>query len=211
MFPPATYTRILLAATRLTPWPQCDNERPKCRKCIDTGRECAGYTREMVFITGGLEDRGRVSSHPKREAGSSKKKVKTEEEEEGEDERLELRPTEPLTPAWDDLMSVSTQGVAYVVQIAALHTILQKVLRGNDEESGIRFNLSFSHFLPPELQATHADEDFQVNTQCFVHLSPSQKGGNELTDSYCFFLYQVCVARPMATDHPVRKLKLSIC
>ncbi|KAK4248400.1 hypothetical protein C7999DRAFT_13637, partial [Corynascus novoguineensis] len=45
---------------------KCDNQRPHCRKCIDSGRTCAGYERETVFIIGTLDDRGRCSSHPPR-------------------------------------------------------------------------------------------------------------------------------------------------
>ncbi|EPE06082.1 c6 zinc finger domain-containing protein [Ophiostoma piceae UAMH 11346] len=45
---------------------KCDNTRPFCRKCQDTGRECAGYERETVFIIGTVQDGGRCSSHPPR-------------------------------------------------------------------------------------------------------------------------------------------------
>ncbi|KJR82369.1 uncharacterized protein SPSK_03074 [Sporothrix schenckii 1099-18] len=45
---------------------KCDNTRPYCKKCHDTGRECAGYDRETVFIIGTPQDGGRCSSHPPR-------------------------------------------------------------------------------------------------------------------------------------------------
>jgi hypothetical protein len=45
---------------------QCDNERPKCKKCANTGRECEGYERNRVFIVGTPEELGRCSSHPHR-------------------------------------------------------------------------------------------------------------------------------------------------
>lgn len=142
----------------------------------------------MVFITGGLEDQGRVSSHPKREAGTSSKKAKKSSEEE---ENLELMPTEPLTPAWDDLMSLSNHGVVYVVQIAALHNILEKVMRGNNEEGGVNFKVVVPKYQPPEMQPSEADEDFQVRTQCLVHLSSAPQREEDMTDSYCVFLYEV--------------------
>ncbi|KAK3942429.1 hypothetical protein QBC46DRAFT_309455 [Diplogelasinospora grovesii] len=50
---------------------KCDNERPFCKKCIDSGRDCAGYERETVFIIGTIEDQGRCSSHPPRVVKSS--------------------------------------------------------------------------------------------------------------------------------------------
>jgi hypothetical protein len=139
-----------------------------------------------VFITGGLENKGRVSSHPRREAGASKKQKQQADEE----ERLELMPTEPLVPAWDDLMSVSNHGVVYLVQIAALHTILEDVLRGKESDSAVKFALAFPKYLPPDIQPSSIDEDFRVNTQCLVHLSP-EPSEEDLTDSYCIFLYEV--------------------
>lgn len=172
---------------------QCDNERPKCRKCLDTGRECAGYTREMVFITSGPELQGRVSSHPRRQpaTSSSSKKARTEEEKE---EKLELVPAEPLVPAWDDLMTLSSRGVVYLVQIAALHTTLQKILRGTDDGDGINFNISLPKYAPVDITPNGEDIEFIANTQCIVTLSSPQKE-DELTDSYCVFLYEVRALR----------------
>ncbi|OAA64289.1 Zn(2)-C6 fungal-type DNA-binding domain protein [Niveomyces insectorum RCEF 264] len=51
---------------------KCDNTRPFCKKCQDTGRSCAGYERETVFIIGTPEDGGRCSSHPPRVIKSKK-------------------------------------------------------------------------------------------------------------------------------------------
>jgi hypothetical protein len=144
----------------------------------------------MVFITAGLEDRGRVSSHPKREAGPSKKKTRTDDEDE---ERLELVPANPLAAAWDESLSLSNHGVPHVVHVAALHTSLQKVIRGAEEDSGVRFNLSFSHMLPPETHRPNVDDEFKVNTQCIIHLSPDQKEDDDLINSYCVFLYEASV------------------
>ena len=31
---------------------QCSNERPYCSNCVNSGRQCEGYERERVFITG---------------------------------------------------------------------------------------------------------------------------------------------------------------
>ena len=42
---------------------QCDLEKPHCRKCIDSSRQCEGYERYPVFINRGqqgLEKRGRL-------------------------------------------------------------------------------------------------------------------------------------------------------
>lgn len=38
---------------------QCDNARPKCQKCVASGRECGGYERQMIFIVGTTNERGR--------------------------------------------------------------------------------------------------------------------------------------------------------
>ncbi|KAL2259324.1 hypothetical protein VTK26DRAFT_7041 [Humicola hyalothermophila] len=73
----------------------CDNARPFCRKCIDTGRECAGYERETVFIIGTIQDQSRCSSHPPRVVKCKKSKLASPEAENA----FGLDPMEPLRPA----------------------------------------------------------------------------------------------------------------
>ncbi|KAL2136309.1 hypothetical protein VTI74DRAFT_4343 [Chaetomium olivicolor] len=54
---------------------KCDNQRPYCKKCLDGGRQCAGYERETVFIVGTIENGGRCSSHPPRVVSKGKGKT----------------------------------------------------------------------------------------------------------------------------------------
>ncbi|KFY28512.1 hypothetical protein V493_02894 [Pseudogymnoascus sp. VKM F-4281 (FW-2241)] len=65
---------------------KCDNARPKCQKCVLSGRECGGYERQMIFIVGTTNERGRCSSHPHRSILTAKQKVEKEKESERERE-----------------------------------------------------------------------------------------------------------------------------
>lgn len=51
---------------------QCDNQKPECQKCKDSGRQCGGYNRERVWILATTDDQGRCSSHPHRALSASK-------------------------------------------------------------------------------------------------------------------------------------------
>lgn len=177
---------------------QCDNQRPFCRKCIDGGRECAGYERETVFIIGTIEDQGRCSSHPPRVVKPKKGKAARGG---GEAENFELVPNEPLRPAWDDLVSVSCRGRNYRLQVAALYTDLQGVTRAgadsNGDESDSRsVSVVLPPFDPPDVQPGLGEDDFQLGAQCLVHLATpdEEQGGSRQTamDNICLFLYEVC-------------------
>ncbi len=183
---------------------QCDNGRPFCKKCIDTGRDCAGYERETVFIIGTPEDGGRCSSHPPRVIKSKKarparpSKAGAEEDDEPA-EKLELVPVAPLQPAWDDLVPLSTGAAVYHVQVAALHTSLRHVGRQLDEGSDVRFAVAFNPYAPADLRPSMTGDDFELQSQCVVHLAPvdpNLKPDPEITatDSICLFLYEVCVS-----------------
>ncbi|OBT68800.1 hypothetical protein VE03_02121 [Pseudogymnoascus sp. 23342-1-I1] len=65
---------------------KCDNARPKCQKCVASGRECGGYERQMIFIVGTTNERGRCSSHPHRSILTAKQKKEKEKERETETE-----------------------------------------------------------------------------------------------------------------------------
>ncbi|KAK3332477.1 hypothetical protein B0T19DRAFT_457297 [Cercophora scortea] len=172
---------------------RCDNQRPSCRKCIDSSRVCGGYERPTTFIIGTIEDGGRCSSHPPRVVKSSKKgKAKKE------DDRLELVPTEPLQPAWDDLISLSNFGKKHLVQIAALHTNLQAVVKDTDNdggEGGGKFAFSsLPVYETPHVQPFQSEENFHLRSQALVHLSSSidetQEEAMPTTENVCLFLYQ---------------------
>ncbi|CAM1505338.1 Fc.00g109750.m01.CDS01 [Cosmosporella sp. VM-42] len=164
---------------------KCSNERPFCQKCIASGRECEGYERVRVFITGTPETKGRVASHPKK--ASSTKKPKNAA---GEDAKPELVPLQPFTSAWDDHTVVSSQGIEYSVLITALHTMLQAVLRDdNAEEDSAGFRISFPPYSPSELQASPAEENLSVSAQCLARL-PGNDDGDD-AESYCVFLFEL--------------------
>ncbi|EOO02220.1 putative c6 zinc finger domain-containing protein [Phaeoacremonium minimum UCRPA7] len=176
---------------------KCDNERPFCRKCIDSGRECKGYDRETVFIIGTLEDGGRCSSHPPRVLKGSKRAKAAAKNE--EDEKLDLVPVEPLQPAWDDLVSLSNLGTVYQVQIAALHTSLQMIIRDKAEgENNNKFTrLSFPPYSPADTRPSLQEDEFALRSQCMIHLSPTDASGSSestATDSIFLFLYEICAA-----------------
>jgi hypothetical protein len=179
---------------------QCDNQRPFCRKCIDGGRECAGYERETVFIIGTIEDQGRCSSHPPRVVKTKKGKAARG----GEEESFELVPNEPLRPAWDDLISVSCRGRHYQLHHAALYTDLQGVARAGADGSGDEADsrsvfVSLPPFSPPDVQPGLGEDDFQLGAQCLVHLATpdEEQGGSRqpATDNVCLFLYEVCLGQ----------------
>ncbi|KAM7196032.1 hypothetical protein V8F20_007226 [Naviculisporaceae sp. PSN 640] len=177
---------------------KCDNERPFCRKCLDTGRTCDGYKRETVFIIGTLQDQGRCSSHPPRVVKSSKKGKASSKK---EAEKLEIVANEPLRPAWDDLISVSNAGKTYNIQNAALHTRLDEVSRraGSNEDDGDDIGgqsnfISLPAYEPLNVQPFVSEGDFQLRSQALVHLSPLEETQGEglptTTDSILMFLYE---------------------
>ncbi|KAK3505233.1 hypothetical protein B0T13DRAFT_455724 [Neurospora crassa] len=169
---------------------KCDNERPFCRKCIDSGRECLGYKRETVFIVGTIEDGGRCSSHPPRVIKSKKAKASTSSRSGGEEDRetsrqrhqkhqnLELFSDQPLQSAWDDSILLSTSsGTKYNVQFTALNTRLQNVVRGsggNREATGEFTVSSMADYEVSNIQLDFSGQDFELKSQCLISLPESQ-------------------------------------
>ncbi|KAK4460269.1 hypothetical protein QBC42DRAFT_107675 [Cladorrhinum samala] len=176
---------------------KCDNERPFCRKCVDSGRECGGYERETVFIIGTVEDQGRCSSHPPRVVKSKKGKSSSRS---AEPEGLDLVPNHPLRPAWDDLISVSSRGRSYHVQIAALHTNPNGVSKApasdNGQDGPVKtVYVSFPPYQAPSNSSLDEGPEFQLSAQCLIHLAGAgddQGAGTRpsTTDSVCMFIYQ---------------------
>jgi hypothetical protein len=205
---------------------QCDNQRPYCKKCVDNGRECAGYERETVFIIGTIQDEGRCSSHPPRivksgsrrggKASSSKASsraasrsvspaVKREDK-----EKLELVPIPPLQPAWDDLITLSDSRKNYRVQTAALHTNRQSVVKSRNEADATKFSfLAFPPYEPPNVQPFFVDEDFDLRAQCLIHLDQEPSYSLDMeetdtgTDSICLFLYEVRSSSPQRRQYGI--------
>ncbi|KAK3401059.1 hypothetical protein B0T20DRAFT_160108 [Sordaria brevicollis] len=191
---------------------KCDNSRPYCRKCIDSGRECLGYERETVFIIGTIEDGGRCSSHPPRVIKSRKGKASTSSrsggegeddekegktpprKEEGRAQRLELFPDHghPLQSAWDDFLSVSTgDGRRCSLRFEAVNTRLRSVVRGGDGRSDGFAVKSMAEYEVPNLGMYFGGQEFELRGQCLVSLPGDQDG-----DAYwrlvgeCVFVYE---------------------
>ncbi|KPM41531.1 hypothetical protein AK830_g5032 [Neonectria ditissima] len=165
---------------------QCSNERPFCQKCIASGRECEGYERERVFITGTPESKGRVASHPKKGPSSSKQKTLAGEG----SPKPDLAPLQPFTSAWDDHTLISSQGIEYSVLVSALRTKLPNLLRESttqDESEG--FRISLPSYAPSELTPALVDQELRVSAQCLARL-PSLDEGDDSAESYCVFLFE---------------------
>ncbi|KAK1964507.1 hypothetical protein LY78DRAFT_582370 [Colletotrichum sublineola] len=163
---------------------KCDNERPFCRKCVGSGRECAGYEREMVFITATIDDAGRCSSHPPRQVQSSSRRRRRSRT--AEQETLCLIPIEPLTPAWDDLISLYDNGVVYAVQIAALHTRLQNATRAADGQSQVKFRMALPNYSPVDVDTWDNGINVDLNAQAMITTS----NNNGFPEGICAFLFE---------------------
>ncbi|EFW98686.1 c6 zinc finger domain containing protein [Grosmannia clavigera kw1407] len=225
---------------------KCDNARPFCKKCVDTGRDCAGYERETVFIVGTQEDGGRCSSHPPRvikmkkgssssqhkgsatsttsspgsssTSPSSSKQPRSSRQTASETspfpvyDQHGLVPVHPPRPAWDNSITLLGGGIAYTTSIAALetrvHSLLQQtVVEDPDSSSSFVFS-AMPHYFPADVQQTLHGSDFQLHSQCMVHLSsPAALGGNTgfgfdstTADNVCMLLYEIFSALLSRTD-----------
>ncbi|PNY28229.1 D-lactate dehydrogenase, mitochondrial [Tolypocladium capitatum] len=165
------------------PTRQCSNERPCCSNCANSGRQCEGYERERVFITGTPETKGRVASHPKK-AGSTKRQKRKARE----DAKPQLWPAQPLTSAWDDFLRLSSHGTESAVLLTALQTNLQAVFGG---ESGAvaGFDIALPTYAPSELQPHVGDDEFSARTICLAQLGGVAEAYGS-TGGYCAFLFE---------------------
>lgn len=173
---------------------QCTNERPFCRKCIASGRECEGYERERVFITGTPAGRGRVASHPKRATPAKNQKSKSPQPKSERSESRSPKFTQVLNnSAWDDNLDLSRGGKS----ITALHTSLHTIVRSQGTTvDGQGFGIALPPYSPVELHnhAVHtanADVPLWVSAQCLL-CHRGIEGGSLSHDSYCVFLFEVC-------------------
>ncbi|KAK1751590.1 hypothetical protein QBC47DRAFT_307446 [Echria macrotheca] len=193
---------------------KCGNERPICKRCADSHRDCT-YERETVFIVASIEDGGRCSSHPPRKTA---KKVKSPSRQ-PEEEKLELVVAEPLTQAWDDFLTVSNHGKTYSVQIAALHTPIQSLARSprdndSDDGGGKSAPLSLTPYEVPDVQPSLSEEDFQVRSKAMVHLAADENNqadsGISQRQGIFLFLYEhnnstASAIPPWRDPNPVRQ------
>lgn len=98
------------------------------------------------------------------------------------------------------MICFSNAGKQYRVQIAALQTTLQAVVRDKDDAEPAKFTLvSLPPYEPPNLQPSLRDDDFDLRAQCLVHLDEDagsdamemDEDGTNGTDGICLFLYEV--------------------
>ncbi|PHH62149.1 hypothetical protein CDD81_7523 [Ophiocordyceps australis] len=161
----------------------CSNERPFCRNCINGGRQCEGYERERVFITGTLETKGRVASHPKKSSSTKKPKTKPDEA-----AKLPIRAIEPLMSAWDDRLRLSSHSAEGSVLLTALQTDLQAV-QHEPHDGAAGFDICLPDYTPTELRPCEGQDDFNPRAKCLARL-----GGLDETctsdPGYCAFLFQ---------------------
>ncbi|KAK4455891.1 hypothetical protein QBC34DRAFT_3554 [Podospora aff. communis PSN243] len=194
---------------------KCGNERPICKRCADSNRDCT-YERETVFIVASIEDGGRCSSHPPRKTAKKKTASKSKSRSPAE-EKLALIAEEPFTSAWNDLVSVSNFGKRYTLQIAALHTRLHSVVRSpgdSDSDDGRNKTapLSFTPYDIPDVQPSPSDDDFQIKSRCMVHLPSLDRTKKEDSpprpqiDGVFLFLYEQNNSTSSGTIPPWRDL-----
>ncbi|TLS22863.1 uncharacterized protein PpBr36_06065 [Pyricularia pennisetigena] len=198
---------------------KCDNTRPYCRKCTDSGRDCGGYERERVFIIGTPREHGRCSSHPRRAvSGRSLRKTPASlasERPESEEptvlkhegaletpaasrtDTYDMVPIEPLQPAWDDLISVSCSGVVLSLQIASFNTNLSMVDQSGQVSNGSRLKtISLPPYKLPDARRSMGNHDFELRCHCLTHISDVEEVRDEIlgkvtgTDSICLFLFE---------------------
>ncbi|KAI0871489.1 hypothetical protein GGS24DRAFT_59225 [Hypoxylon argillaceum] len=169
---------------------KCDNTRPFCKKCIDYGRECGGYERETVFIVGTQNDRGRVGSHPPRNAQQSR----ATQPEAGTQNvtRLEQSGTEPFQPAWDETVLLRSGSNSQLVRIFAQHADLDSAVNHSGwPPQGDEVSLSLLESQTLDVTPTFRQEDFNLESFCFVNWLGVSDGSTGASDeSVCLFLYQ---------------------
>ncbi|KFY90750.1 hypothetical protein V500_04971, partial [Pseudogymnoascus sp. VKM F-4518 (FW-2643)] len=150
---------------------KCDNARPKCQKCAASGRECGGYERQMIFIVGTTNERGRCSSHPHRSILTAKQKMEKEKEREREKElsrpqvdwhsERERSGTLPPTP------TPSNRTPPPEISCAFLHSPSLN-LNPSFESEGEAFSLpGLTHSLP-EFSDPDSTREFSLHAFSFV-------------------------------------------
>ncbi|QPC73658.1 hypothetical protein HYE68_004410 [Fusarium pseudograminearum] len=152
------------------------------------GKECEGYQRERVFITGTPQNKGRVASHPKKGSPSKKKGSPSFKE---PPRALDLTPTQPLTSAWDSHTLISNHGAEYSVLVSAINARLPYPLPNNSalDEPSSPFQITFPPYTPTEIQPLSGGGDLDVRAQCLARI-PSVHDQDDSAQSYCVFFFE---------------------
>lgn len=157
--------------------------------CTSTGRHCEGYEREMVFITGTPQDRGRVASHPKRVTPPKKPKtarIKVERD----TKRDSVIQLSPLGSAWDERLDLSKNGEDCSPLLTALHSGLHTLRRTEEDDDGNSFGLSLDTYQPSLIMPSLDEGGLWVTAQCLL-CHRGVEGGGSAPESYCVFLFEV--------------------
>jgi hypothetical protein len=155
----------------------------------------------MVFITGTPEMKGRVASHPKKDASSSSSKKSSPMPESRPWKEPEIVPLQPLTSAWNDYVSLSRHGVECHALLTALQVPLHNVVRKENHPSqGGDFQISMAPYTPTELPLNEDEDGQNATAQCLVHVSSPTDGGGS-GESYCAFLFEVRSTASVISNH----------
>ncbi|KAI6782133.1 uncharacterized protein J7T54_002370 [Emericellopsis cladophorae] len=193
---------------------KCTNERPFCQKCANSGRQCEGYGRERVFITGTPEHRGRVASHPRKptssasssrrrhldsEARSTPEITPERDTERGRQVPAELRYVDrrppvtaaaPFTPAWEDRIALDVQGALDYAFLTSLHITPQSIVcqaRQNQAELQSWKIVPVPYILPDVLSMTK-DGTLRLKGRCMARLSDLASDNEKAPASIAFLL-----------------------
>lgn len=179
-----------------TSWIQCSNERPHCRNCTTSGRECEGYERDRVFIIGTPASKGRVASHPKKSSRSSRSPTPRTSPKPRSPAvvprqfDLDIKQMHPFTPAWDDTLSVSNQGVQESMLLASLQTDLDSTYQHESSPGSSVFSVSLPDYIPTDLPRSIGPNGFAVTAKCIAQ-AKGTTNGTDIADNYCAFLFEV--------------------
>lgn len=180
----------------------------------------------MVFITGTLENKGRVASHPKKAASSSRSVASTpasspspshsvaKRRKQATKSQIELTDSSPKASAWDDYTLISGRGSQWPMLNTALNTDLRAVTHAepvDGETTG--FSLSLPSYYPigvtppninsrattyPSLAGPSApiEADSLHIPARYLAHLPATGEGNATAEGQGVFLFEVCVDLP---------------
>lgn len=154
----------------------------------------------MVFITGTPENKGRVASHPRKgtpsmPSSSSSKSPRPSTEPESSTTKpervLDLVPAQPLTSAWEDYITLSSNEDEHHTLTTALQVPLGAVIRQTTDSSNTEpFSIVLPPYTPLDLSPNVNIGNFAAGGQCLVHVAPSDDTGGS-SECFCVFLFEV--------------------
>lgn len=107
------------------------------------------------------------------------------------DQLSNLVPTQPLSSAWEDHITLSSNNHKYTALLTALQIPLGGVMRDNlGSPTNTPFNLVLPPYSPSEAPSSVDSEEFTASGQCLVHV-PFSDDTEVSTESYCVFLFEV--------------------